>query len=388
MIYLTQCIKSAIMNILYKIFTNLSTAKGESFAFMRRLIALTILILALALLSACLGLPHDAAPPPLPQAAHPDERHFNTVVVTRGDITLEANPFAIYMPARIESQAFASSDIPVAGIFVAVGDEVAQGDILATLDMPEIQAELAELTQRYTRLALELTLLNERQALTQQPNRAAREFLEAEIQLLQALIEHVDELNQGRYLRATMDGIITESATFIEGMISDSRQAVAVISDQAFSSFVVQGELAQLMPVGEQFEMTLAGETHLMEVIDPEEHGFILESGQYQAFLAFVHMQIAEDDEPEATGGLDLRGHWYGPRTDHDDTHGRVHMPLDEALDVLHIPTTAVHGADEHRFVYVLQDGLRAVRNVTVGLDGGGYIEIIDGLMEGELVIE
>jgi len=347
-------------------------------------------------------LPGEAPALPLPYVSHPEERMFETLTVTRGDIRFEANPFAIYMPARVVSQRFATGGVPVLGIYVAIGDEVSQGDIIAVLDMPEIQNELDELYRRYTRLNLEMDILTERHGLAQRLGSAdnaaflsSQSSMRAEIELLERLLAHIGYQNEERYLRATMDGIITDVATFVEGMVSDSRQAAAVISDQAFSSFVVQGESAELMNPGDRFEMTLANEIYLMEVIDPEEFGFVRDinpggEGLAEAFLVAVYA-LAEDtddpDDPDASAGWMGAATWYTPRQEFD-SRGRIHMPLEEVLDVLHIPGSALHENEERRFVYVLENGLRAIRDVETGLEGGGLVEITSGLIEGDLVIQ
>jgi hypothetical protein len=166
-----------------------------------------------------------------------------------------------------------------------------------------------------------------------------------------------------------MDGVITSAATFIEGMRSNSEQPVAVISDQAFSAFIVQGEFAQLMNPGDRFEMTLGSELYMMEVVDPDEYGFIRairpDDGIAEAFLAFL-------DAPPEPGF---------------DTFGRVHMPLDEASNVLYIPVSVLRRFEGRDFVYVLEDGVRKIRDVVAGLEGGGLIEIKSGLNEGESII-
>jgi len=359
------------------------------------------LLLLPLLLTGCFALPAEAPVLPPPIITQPVERTFYTVPVSRGDIRLEANPFALYMPARIESQRFAVDDIPLLGIFVSVGDEVLEGDIIAALYLPEIQQELDDLNRSRTRLNLELQLLRERHELA---TNLAEEFggsvdsasfltsranLNAELELLDRLLTHVNQLNEERYLRATMDGVITSAETFIEGMTSNSAQTIAVISDQAFSAFIVQGEIAEIMNPGDRFVMTLGGivleeravawlwnqtdtigdDIFLMEVIDPNEFGFIRaarpEIEVAEAFLAFV-------DAPPAPGF---------------DTFARLHIPLEEVSNVLYIPTSVLHRHGERDFVYMLEDGVRTVRDVVIGLEGGGLVEIISGLAEGELII-
>ncbi|MCL2201757.1 MAG: hypothetical protein FWB75_07305, partial [Oscillospiraceae bacterium] len=183
------------------------------------------------------------------------------------------------------------------------------------------------------------------------------------------LHEHVFALNESRHLRATMDGIITSVLIFTEGMLSSAITNVAVISDQDISAFVVQGRAAEDMHPGDRFEMTLGNEIFTMVVVDPDDFGFVRDefagAGIAQAFLAFA-------------GAMPSPGF---------ETSGRVHIPLDEVSDALFIPASAVRRYGERTFVYVLNDGLREVRDVQAGLEADGIVEIVHGLSEGEHVI-
>jgi len=53
--------------------------------------------------------------------------------------------------------------------------------------------------------------------------------------------------------------------------------------------------------------------------------------------------------------------------------------------NVLLVPTTALY-ADENRYLYVIEDGVRVRRNVKIGLMTDWYTQIVEGLQEGELV--
>jgi hypothetical protein len=59
------------------------------------------------------------------------------------------------------------------------------------------------------------------------------------------------------------------------------------------------------------------------------------------------------------------------------------------AENVLTVPMTAVQGAADTGIVYViLEDGTQEERPVTLGLNDGVNVEIVDGLTEGELILQ
>ncbi len=59
------------------------------------------------------------------------------------------------------------------------------------------------------------------------------------------------------------------------------------------------------------------------------------------------------------------------------------------AENVLTVPMTAVQGAADTGIVFiVLEDGTHEERPVTLGLNDGINVEIVDGLTEGEMVLQ
>ena len=54
--------------------------------------------------------------------------------------------------------------------------------------------------------------------------------------------------------------------------------------------------------------------------------------------------------------------------------------------DALLVPTNTLYTADRTRYLYVMEDGVRVRREVTVGVTTDWYTQIIEGLQEGELV--
>ncbi|MCL2408907.1 MAG: hypothetical protein FWC96_04740 [Oscillospiraceae bacterium] len=349
---------------------------------MKKLLSLIGLSLALLLLSGCFILPVEAPVLPPPTITMPEQLEFVTVPVTRGDIILESFATTRYVSTRIERHYFTEDGIPILGIYVTVGDEVLEGDIIAALYIPEIQDELEELSRRRARILLDIGRENDRRATTYRiaadsgvpfnsaPFDVALRALREDLTLLDRLIAHVEDLNEGRYLRAVMDGVVTSATAFEEDMRSIFGRDIARISDFSTTAFVVQGTWAMGMYPGDRLEMALGDEMFLMEVVDPYEAG------------------IYEEDQPDpgfTTAYLAFVGTHPGPGFEET---GSIHIPLEEAIDVLIIPVSTLRQVQDRSFVYVLgEHNLRMIREVVPGIEGEGYIEIVSGLTEGELII-
>ena len=345
---------------------------------MKAVVLFVCFALITTLMTGCFLLPAEEPFPPPPTIFVPPERTYLTVPVMRGDVRLESTVTAQYSSAKVVKHHFTEDDIPVLGIFVTLGGEVLEGDILAALDVLELESEYEELSFKREYSILELTLLEERQKLLSRQAANAgrtldnasylweRDTLRLNISHLDELIEHIEQQKEGRYLRASMDGIVTTVTFFTEGMYSDKNVTIAAISDFSATLFVVSGDWAMEVNPGDRFEMTLGNEVHLMEVVDPDDHGIDEEAQSSAAFLSFVN-------DPPAPGF---------------EATGTIHILLGEATDVLYIPLSVLRRTDERNFVYVLDEsGLRTIRDVVPGFQGKDHIEILSGLMEGELVI-
>ena len=336
-----------------------------------------VFIFFLLSLSACFALPEEVQimqPPPITAV---EARPFVTVPVSRGNVILYYNPVAELVPTRVERLYFPESGIPVLGIYVVPGDLVEAGDVIAVLSIPRIQSELDSLIRQRERLVLSLTHVNERRMLAAElaaqsgasvnnvPFLEQQRNLQAEIYIIDMWLDLLTIENERRYLRTPMDGTVRQAVSFFYGMHSHSQTAIATIVDQTLTAFVIRSLQAGYLQIGERLNMNLGGGIYLMEVIDPYEYGFIpREEWDVAVFLMGVDIQ--------PTQGFNF---------------GRVHILIEEAEDVLNIPSAALRQAGDRTFVYVYENGLRTVRNVTIGLRGNHNIEIIEGLSEGELII-
>ena len=67
---------------------------------------------------------------------------------------------------------------------------------------------------------------------------------------------------------------------------------------------------------------------------------------------------------------------------------GTLVLVLDERTDVLRVPSGAISTINGEAVVYYQSEsGFKTYKNVTIGLEAEGMVEIISGLEEGEEVI-
>jgi len=347
----------------------------------RKKIKACMSLLLVFFLTGCFALPAAVPILPPPVISMPEPPAFTTVPVSRGTVRMMTSiQVTQHTQASVERLYFAEGGLPLLGIFVSTGDLVQAGDIVAALDMPEIAEDLEIYTRRRARLALALRQVEERlytalhlAATTGNPVDDLQ-FIErradvlAELAVVDMYIAYLRRLDEGRYLRSPVSGIVTEAWNFFYGMQTEAGRAIVLVADQPHDEivFVARGPMTAYLRPGNYHRMIIENSFYLTRVIDP--YVYDITHTTDDAFLVFA-------DAPPILPGRVM---------------GRVELNFMQVDDVLYIPTPIVRRVGGHTFVYVIEDGLRTMRDVEIGLVGNvghAITEVVSGLYEGELVI-
>ena len=65
----------------------------------------------------------------------------------------------------------------------------------------------------------------------------------------------------------------------------------------------------------------------------------------------------------------------------------KIRMTVSEADNVLIVPTEVVNASTDGDFVYIIEDGVVKERPVTLGTASATHVEIVEGLEEGDMVV-
>jgi hypothetical protein len=147
--------------------------------------------------------------------------------------------------------------------------------------------------------------------------------------------------------------------------MSRADRAVATIADQSNSVFMVRGQEIKNLVIGEHYPLTIDSIVYDAVVVDAEEVGI------ERAASDEMYLVVTDEEQPIVTAR----------------TYARVTIMLDEAVDVLYLPSRVISKANARVFVYMLEDGVRTIRDIEIGLEGNNRTEITSGLSEGEAVI-
>ncbi len=348
----------------------------------KRLLAPVAALLMAALLSGCFLLPKEADPPELPLVTPFSGAEYTTSTVTRGDLVSAVKISFVFSPTRREELRFGVLGRSYGAIYVTVGAQVEKGQLLAELESTAEQEaihatekELEKLSIRLdtARTALELALEEERlqggkSTLVSDARQADIDYYEAAIAIQQQKRE--EELAELEALRlyAPMDGTVTYVKTIDQSSRSGKADTVVTVTDTASGVFTTLTDQWALFPEGESFVVNTDAGEFLCISRDPALYGIKTElTGDGQKNVC---LEIQDEQVPQSS----LRG--------------EVCIVLEVRENVLLLPARAVFTVGDRYYVYHEDDsGLKSAMEIGCGLSDGSYIEITEGLEEGENVI-
>lgn len=320
---------------------------------------------------------------------------YEMAVVSIGDVRKSEKTKCVYQQVNDESLSFNVSGKRIAKVYVKEGEDVVKGQILAELDLGNVEEQVRDLEYNIARNELNLSYIepnmnneisslwlrfiyqsgqsdNERKALeenvknVQQRYRYAQEDCEDALALDRAQLAQLQKNMKDSVLRAGINGTVSKIQERLEGSTSVKDEEVIKIIDSTECLFAVEDlSLRDCFTEGTEVDMSIAygsgaGDYKLVPY-DIENWDDI--------FL----FSISEGNQ-EAVIEV--------------GTMGTMRYTTDYRTQVLTVPLKAVHQADGKSFVYVLgENQMREVKWIETGLFGDDKVEVISGLAEGEKVI-
>lgn len=382
-----------------------------------------IITAAAALLSSCALLPVEETLPEIPVIREYEKTEITQAKVQRGDLILSSDVQCSFEILKQETLSFALGNVAIGQIYVKPGDSVKSGDLLISLEMGAIAEEIASIENKLSKLQLQKEQTIQKRDLEYKRMDVILADIAAQLSALQGLPAETDpagengqqnatasyeellkeqtvqqtkretivadytsqlrELEESIYLQklrlsekkaetkkrqlvAGISGTVTYVRDTQQGQRVVKDQHMVVISDWDSACIQVKGDYAAYLPVGKEVTVSIAGKKLQAVVIDPAKSGIKAEAGVTASYL-----QLLQPDPSLADGNT-----------------GSIHIVMDQRTDVLYVDKKAIITSNGETFVYQLDEsGLRVIQKVTTGLVCNEYIEILEGLEEGDLVI-
>lgn len=372
----------------------------------KRLTRFAACLLISCMLSACQLLPEEEVLPAIPVISSYEGVEYKMATVQRGDMVLNKTVSCKYVPAKKESLKFTLGGLYIDKVYAVEGQAVKAGQLLAELEQENIQEQIANqqyqlevmylkrehlLEDRELDLLKHDIVLNDlkyefenvhglrNEVLQKQIEKRELSRLETDMEyaeqmqnlddsiyIMELQLEEMQENLRERQIIAGIDGIVTYAVEVKNGDRSVKDKNMFTVSDMDTVVFTVEGEDAALFPVGTQVILNCQKKEFVAYAADPSELGLVPDEEKQMAYLKL--------NQPDPT--LE------------DGDKGHINIVMDERKDVLYVVTSAIRKANDQEFVYMLgEDGLRTMQEVTTGMVSGEYVEIINGLEEGDNVI-
>lgn len=295
-----------------------------------------------------------------------------TAAVSRGTHKDTVSATGTISPKRDEDLAFTSSGT-VTSVEVEVGDRVQKGDVLARIDDTALIAQRDAAEAQVT--AAETQLEEDADASSAQVSADEAALASARNQLAEA-----QDAVENATLRAPFAGMVSAVGYEVgdqAGGVSQndgtsdgsSSTGITVISPRALlvEANVSAADVTRLKK-GMQVEITPAGG-------GPMVYGTVSEVG--------VIASASDSGAAQFPVTIAVTG---SPSGIYPGSSASVSVTVSQATDVLTVPTQALHSSGNTTYVYVVDDGKRSKRTVTIGRAFGMQTEVTAGLKEGETV--
>lgn len=354
---------------------------------------LAVCLLCTCLLTSCTLLPEEETIRTAPVVRSYVRPEYYTVETERGDLIDDVKVTLNYVPVQTASLSFALDDEFIDRYMVQTGDAVEAGQLLAQLQLGDLEARIAAMENDIAVLELQTEHEKKQYALdlkrleittaqmdAGQKKEAYQLAEESHLQLVQSLQDSItynqltlaalrNDLAE-RQIRAPFGGTITRVPDFKDGDRSEFGIGVITLVDSTRSIFRASTEYWDRFAPGDSHLVTVKKETYEAVVVSAEELGLeppVREEGK----RSYVYFALTQPS-------FELK----------DGDTGTVDIVLDERLNVLHVPAKAVSAANGRPIVYYLrEDGMKAYKYVEVGATIDARTEILSGLEEGESVI-
>ncbi|TVQ15680.1 MAG: efflux RND transporter periplasmic adaptor subunit [Balneolaceae bacterium] len=286
--------------------------------------------------------------------------------VKRGDVAAYYHGTAS-LEARDEATAMSEVGGFITGVFVEEGDFVKQGDLLAQIDREPYEIELARVEASLNRLQNEF----ERNKTMFERNLVSAEVFENvkfELEVQKANLDLAKRNLDQTSIRAPISGVV--AARFIKAgnRIAPNQAAFDVIQMNPLLAVlhVPEHEIGKIRP-GQRVSLNMDARSAEIFTGKVERVSPVIDRATGTAKVTVL--------VNDATGVLK------------PGMFARVSIVHSLNKNTLIIPRQAIMSEDGRMSAYVIQDSIAVRKRLTTGFTNGNYIEVLDGVSEGEQVV-
>lgn len=320
-----------------------------------------------------------------------EEAAYPTTTAELGDVVKNITIRCQYLSTDKQELSFSMNGGLIERVEVEMGDYVSAGELLAALDIQDLEDQIEE--QEYQVKAQELRI-------QQTEEMKAFDLESAEIMFGYTYQTQKDrdalrdkKASIEEQYRTTLEDM-TDQLTLQKQRLQQSREeldAGQLFADITGEITYIDAGMKDTYSVKDRIVVTVSNLDECYFIVDDTEYADCFQEDEsinimYRISGAAYNCEAvpAHKDSWEEKGQM-----YFKPLGDEiiaSKTNGTITMELDRKEQVLCVPVEAVHESDQGLFVYLVEDGLLEMRYVTVGLEGDTLVEITEGLKQGEIV--
>jgi len=291
--------------------------------------------------------------------------------------------------AFIETPIYARTSGYLKQWFVDIGQRVTKGELMATIETPELDEQLqvseANLKSAQADLALANTTSDRYQNLLKSDSVSKQETdvavggaaaRRAAVEAAEANVRRLQQLQSFEKVYAPFGGVVTERNTDI-GALIDSGSPTASNTAK---------ELYRIAAIDKLRVYVAVPETYAPAIRDGDTVALTLDEYPGQQFFGKIARNSSAIDQASRTLNVEV---------DVDNTSGKLlpgayvfaHFKIPEQVRMLSVPADTLLFRAQGMQVGIVQDGRVHLQNVTIGKDNGNSLEIATGLSAGDEVI-
>lgn len=265
-----------------------------------------------------------------------------------------------------------------------IGDYVKRGELLATIDAPEQEQELAQAHAEHEQIAAQLDLAEKTlarwEAMGQRQNAISQQDLDekrssvrqskADLKAAEANVKRLDNLEKFRYITAPFDGIITRRSIEIGDYITQgSKELFAITQTNPLrASIWIPQAYADNLAAGTEVDVNLR-----------EQQG--------QGLKAKVERVAGGIDPSTRSRQVDL----LLPNPDNSllpGAYAEVNINLTSSIETLVVPAASLIIRDQSQRIAVVEpDKSISFRSVKLGRDLGREVEVLEGISTKDVLV-
>ena len=329
-----------------------------------RIKILIVLLSLLITLSGCfLPIEEELLPPDL---LKPEEVNFRTIEVERGTIQNILEDSAITHASVTYDLSFGNRSGYLMELNASPGRSVSEGDVLARLDTGSLEIDIVR-----QRIEVEKRTLTFEEVRRSGGTRYARRHAELDLELAQLTLAQMEEELEKTTIKAPIDGeIVHVNLDLRIGGFVPGRAAIVTIADPTWLHFEYTGTYVNRIRHGMDVELVIDSKIYPATVTMTPASAPAEERDRYRNTVIISANNM--DDLPD-----DLKR----------GTRLRFSIFIEEKHDAIIIPAGVLSTFMGQSYVQILEDGMRIERDIITGITTVTYVEILNGLNEGDLLI-